>query len=175
MLLNNDNYTIHEVAQLLSMQPHPEGGYYKETYRSELQLLQPALPDCFGGKRNVSTAIYFLIGSKMFSAFHKIKSDELWHFYAGSPLHVHELNTEGNYHLIKLGLDVSDGYFPQAQVKAGVWFASECAVDNENAWSLVGCTVAPGFDFNDFVLADKAQLANEYPQHHLLIERLCRH
>lgn len=163
---------ITTVARQLNMQPHPEGGFFRETYRSDLLLAQTALPETFPGDRNASTAIYFLIGGNNFSAFHRIASDELWHYYAGSPLHVHEILPDGTYHLLKIGFDLMNGYEPQATVKAGSWFASECA--SSDSWSLVGCTVAPGFDFADFELANKEQLATAYPQHSTLIRRLCR-
>jgi predicted cupin superfamily sugar epimerase len=141
--------------------PHPEGGYYKETYRSTEHIPLAALPEHFSGLRSFSTAIYFLLLKDLFSAFHRIKSDECWHFYEGASLHVHVLHLNGN---------CLEGEVYQAVVPAGAWFASESIGE----YSFVGCTVAPGFDFADFELARAASLKADYPDHEKLIERLCR-
>lgn len=166
-----NNHSIEEVAAMLQLQPHPEGGFYQETYRSELVIPGGSLA-AFPHARHCSTGIYFLIGGAQFSAFHRIRSDELWHFYAGSPLHVHEIGEGGTYTLHRVGIDLANGYRPQAVVPAGSWFASECAM--QNGWSLVGCTVSPGFDFADFELATRQSLSTQFPQHSALISRLCR-
>ena len=150
--------------------PHPEGGYYKETYRSTEHIPLAALPEHFSGLRSFSTAIYFLLLKDLFSAFHRIKSDECWHFYEGASLHVHVLHLNGNYELISLGRNSAKGEVYQAIVPAGAWFASESIGE----YSFVGCTVAPGFDFADFELARTASLKADYPDHEKLIERLCR-
>lgn len=166
------NATIEAYVQLLQLEPHPEGGFYKRTYESELLLTAEVLPKQFTGDRHASTAIYFLLGGRDFSAFHRIKSDELWHFYDGGGLHIYVIHPDGNAEVLKLGSDVQNGYSFQLLVKAGCWFASK-PVD-ENSFSLVGCTVAPGFDFDDFEMAKKEDLLNEYPQHREWIEQLCR-
>jgi predicted cupin superfamily sugar epimerase len=150
--------------------PHPEGGYYKETYRSAEHIPLAALHEYFSGLRSFSTAIYFLLLKDLFSAFHRIKSDECWHFYDGASLHVHVLHLNGNYELISLGRNSAKGEVYQAIVPAGAWFASESIGE----YSFVGCTVAPGFDFADFELARTASLKADYPDHEKLIERLCR-
>ncbi|HVZ26345.1 MAG TPA: cupin domain-containing protein [Sediminibacterium sp.] len=150
--------------------PHPEGGYYRETYRAKLTVEANALPPGFDGKRQLSTAIYFLLEAGNFSAFHRIKSDECWHFYAGDPLYVHVLDTAGQYCLLKLGR-VGEEQF-QAIVPAGCWFAAEMAPGGK--YALVGCTVSPGFDFADFELASASALSEMFPQHQQLIGRLCR-
>jgi predicted cupin superfamily sugar epimerase len=150
--------------------PHPEGGYYKETYRSTEHIPHAALAQHFSGLRSFSTAIYFLLLKDLFSAFHRIKSDECWHFYDGASLHVHVLHLNGNYELIRLGRNSLEGEVYQAIVPAGAWFASESIGE----YSFVGCTVAPGFDFADFELARAASLKADYPDHEKLIERLCR-
>lgn len=150
--------------------PHPEGGYYKETYRSAENIPQTALPEQFSGARSISTAIYFLLLKDLFSAFHRIKSDECWHFYEGASLNVHVLHLNGEYQLIKLGKNSDQGEVYQAIVPAEAWFASE----STGEYSFVGCTVAPGFDFNDFELAKVAELKSDFPKHTALIERLCR-
>lgn len=154
------------------MLPHPEGGYYKETYRSNELLAHNALPERFVGDRVFSTAIYFLLEKGNFSGFHKIQSDECWHFYAGQTLFVYVLHNNGSLETIKLGSNLLSGDVFQAVVPAGCWFASEPAPSSE--FSFVGCTVAPGFDFADFELAKAEELVKVFPQHETLIQRLCR-
>lgn len=163
------------VSQLIShyqMQPHPEGGYYLQSYRSSGSIPQESLPDGFSGPRLFSTAIYFLLEQGNFSAFHRIKSDECWHFYEGGCLHVHILYPDGELKTVRLGPDISKGEVYQFVVPANCWFASEPAPGT--AYSLVGCTVSPGFDFADFELANATALGNEHPDHCSLIQRLCR-
>lgn len=146
----------------LAMQPHPEGGFYKETYKS---------PGAIKGlDRAYSTAIYFLLLEDKFSAFHRIKSDEVWHFYAGSPLDVFVINEQDEMEHIQLGPDRDAGQTFQAVVPAGRWFASRMA--DPTAYALVGCTVAPGFDFRDFEMGDRFKLMSQYPQHAALIKSL---
>lgn len=154
------------------MLPHPEGGWFKETYRSGLVIPTNDLPGGFAGDRNCSTAIYFLLTGSNFSAFHRIKSDELWHFYAGDALNVYVITETGKLEIIRLGNDLEKGEVFQTVVKAGCWFASQPA--DENTFSLVGCTVAPGFDFNDFELAKREDLIKDFPQHKTVIEKYCR-
>jgi uncharacterized protein len=161
------NYFIKHLA----LQPHPEGGFFKETYRSPGIIPSQSLP-YFNGDRHYSTAIYFLLQQGDFSAFHRIKSDECWHFYEGGNLLIHVVDGEGNYSCIRLGKNIHEGEVFQFVVAAGNWFASEPAPGTN--FTLVGCTVAPGFDFADFEMADCKTLSNEYPSHRSLIERLCR-
>lgn len=156
----------------LRLQPHPEGGYFRETYRSEGSIPQSVLPPRFSGPRAYATSIYFLIERHSFSAFHRIASDEAWHFYAGGGLQVHVIHPDGRYECIRLGPDIQSGAVFQAVVPAGAWFASECTPDAD--FSLVGCTVAPGFDFQDFELAKAEILSKQFPEHEELILRLCR-
>lgn len=162
---------VQQLVAQLKLQPHPEGGYYRETYRSAECIEQSALPARFSGTRNISTAIYFLLTQGNFSAFHRIQSDECWHFYTGDPLLVHVIHPNGSYELITLGNRMDAGELFQAVVPAGSWFASETAPGG--VFSLVGCTVAPGFDFADFELADAA-LTQQFPAFEKLIRRLCR-
>lgn len=156
----------------LNLGPHPEGGYYRVTYASDIAIPQAVLPARFRGARPASTAIYFLIDGTNFSAFHRIQSDELWHFYDGSALLVHAIDPAGNYSEILLGSNFESGEVFQAAVKAGCWFASR--VKDPETFALVGCTVAPGFDFEDFELAKRSGLQQKYPQHRALIEQLTR-
>jgi uncharacterized protein len=156
----------------LQLIPHPEGGFYRQTFRSELTIERAGLPSSFPGSRAASTAIYFLLSGENFSAFHRLRSDEVWHFYAGAPLIVHVISERGHYLAITLGADLDAGQVLQAVVPAGCWFASHVA--DWKSWALVGCTVAPGFEFEDFELAKRAELVQKYPQHRALIERLTR-
>ena len=126
----------------------------------------------FTGDRNYSTAIYFLLEQGDFSAFHRIKSDECWHFYAGETLLVHVIDLKGEYRCICLGKHIHEGEVYQAVVPAGAWFASEPAPGS--TFTLVGCTVSPGFDFADFEMANALTLAGQFPRHRALIQRLCR-
>ncbi len=158
----------------LQLLKHPEGGYYKETYRSPEQIDNSALPERFNGSRSFSTGIYFLLNSSEFSAFHRIQSDEMWHFYSGSSLHVYVIDPSGKMKTLKLGSDYENGEVFQAVVQAGCWFASRVNDLRADAYSLVGCTVAPGFDFKDFEMADRSKLTQEFPQYKDLIESLTR-
>src|SRR4029077_15917224 len=152
----------------LNLIAHPEGGYYRETHRSELAIAREALPPRFTGPRLVSTAIYFLLEGENFSAFHRLHSDELWHFYSGSAITVDVIEPDGGHSEIQLGSDPDTGEVFQATVKAGGWCAAR--VRDLKLFALAGCTVAPGFDFADFELGKRAELVRLYPQHQKLIE-----
>lgn len=167
-----NDLSIAEIVAHFQLNPHPEGGYYKETYRSSEMIEQEALPARFDGDRPFATAIYFLLDQGNFSGFHRIKSDETWHFYAGDPLLVYVIHPNGSLETIGLGQNIMAGEIFQATVPAGCWFASEPAP--ESRFSFVGCTVSPGFDFMDFELAEFNSLAIQYPQHSSLLQRLCR-
>jgi uncharacterized protein len=156
----------------LQLEAHPEGGYFRQTYRSDLVIAREALPAGFTGARSASTAIYFLLEGKNFSAFHRLRSDEVWHFYVGSPLVVDVIAPSGARSAILLGNDLEAGQVPQAVVPAGCWFASHVA--DWKSFAVVGCTVAPGFDFEDFEMGKQAELVAQYPQHRDVIERLTR-
>ncbi len=220
----------------LRLERHPEGGYFRQTYKSALRIVpepprsqppeenagrvgqtqtrveQPSrvgeskIPTLaaktaarvghparrvgqsglsgFSGPRAASTAIYFLLGGEDFSAFHRLRSDEMWHFYAGSALVVHVIDAAGEYSSVLLGNDPERGEVFQAVVKAGCWFASEVARDSHVSqkrrdmghptYALVGCTVAPGFEFEDFELAKREELVRQFPKHRKLIEKLTR-
>jgi predicted cupin superfamily sugar epimerase len=155
------NSEISNIIQKLSLQPHPEGGFYKETYRSN--------DTCLDGSRNLQTAIYFLLTSDNVSHFHRIKSDEIWYFHAGSPLVVHTLTDEGHtQHLV--GNDLLAGQTPQLLVPKDTIFGS--SVLEKDSYSLVSCSVAPGFDFTDFELFTKADLIKDYPDFEGIIDLL---
>lgn len=164
--------SLNSIIKSLSLLPHPEGGYYKETYRSTESIPQSALTNNINGDRNFCTGIYFLLTSDNFSAFHRIKQDEMWHFYSGSALYVHIIDEKGMYTRVEVGMDLENGQQPQFVVPAGCWFAS--SVKDKDFYSLVGCTVSPGFDFDDFELAERSALINQYPAHESIITALTR-
>ncbi|MDT0644098.1 cupin domain-containing protein [Zunongwangia sp. F363] len=163
------NKEANEIIRKLDLQPHPEGGYFRETYRSKEAIEEASLPG-FENKRNFSTCIYFLLTSDTFSAFHKIKQDEIWHFYDGSPIRLHTISEEGRHAEVIIGKDFAKGQVPQYVVPGGHWFGATVA--GENTLALVGCTVSPGFDFKDFTLAERQQLQEKFPQHTGLIAEL---
>jgi len=159
-----------EWIEKLRLGKHPEGGHYRETYRSDEILTKDALPARFSGNRSFCTAIYFLLRGNEFSAFHRIKQDEMWHFYDGSALTIHIIDVNGDYSEIKVGRSLAEGALPQAVGKAGCFFAAN--VVDPGSYSLTGCTVAPGFDFADFEMPTRKELCERFPQHREIIERL---
>jgi predicted cupin superfamily sugar epimerase len=160
-----------ELIRRFGLQPHPEGGYFRETYRSAARVTREGASEGAADTRSASTAIYFLLCDGAHSAWHRIRSDELWHFYAGDPVDIHVLDAQGRLTTHRLGnaLAHADAVF-QAVVKAGDWFAAECA--SPEGVALVGCTVAPGFEFSEFEIADVNALAAAHPAHRDLIARL---
>jgi uncharacterized protein len=153
----------------LHLLPHPEGGFYRETYRAAENIQLCGLPSRFPAPRSFSTAIYFLLRSQDKSLFHRIKSDELWHFHAGSALNIYLLQEEG-LQVFKLGDNLDDGDSLQVVIPANCWFGAK--LHSLNGYTLAGCTVAPGFDFKDFELADRASLLREFPDQEQIITAL---
>ncbi len=162
--------TAQEIIKKFDLTEHPEGGFYKETYRSNGVIKNVNLAGVFTGDRNYSTCIYFLLTSEKFSAFHKINQDEIWHFYQGTVLKLHMISPKGDYSFVLIGNDLENNEQPQFIVPAGYWFAAEVLEDN--AYAFTGCTVAPGFDFNDFVLPKRIELVQLFPQHTNIITKL---
>lgn len=160
-----------ELIRRFDLQPHPEGGFFSETYRSTGRVTRVGDSGGAGEARSASTAIYYLLCDGAHSAWHRIQSDEVWHFYAGAPLNVHVLDDHGTLTTHRLGntLTHPDTVF-QAVVPAGLWFAAECA--DPSTFALAGCTVAPGFEFSEFELADTDALKARHPQHAAMIGRL---
>ena len=170
--LQSTDSKMEKIIRKLNLQPHPEGGFFCETYRSKGVIQPQSAGDCFDGERNFSTCIYFLLTSGVFSAFHRIVQDEIWHFYDGSPIELHVISPEGIYNKTLIGRDIEMGELPQFVVPSGAWFGA--TVVRENDYSLVGCTVSPGFDFRDFELAEREKLIRKFPQHREIINRLTR-
>lgn len=158
--------TANELITQLQLTAHPEGGYYAETYRSAESTLNKK-----GDQRNTCTAIYFLLKDDDISNLHRIQSDELWFFHQGDPLEIVFIQ-DGKASSIVLGNNLQNGEVPQAMIPANVWFGSK--LKNSNGYALVSCTVAPGFDFQDFELAERNQLLKEYPHLHVLITAFTR-
>ncbi len=152
----------------LELKKHPEGGYYKEIYRSaEMFSIDPPKKNL---KRNASTSIYFMLEGTQKSKFHRLKSDELWHFYDGSSIKIYVIDEKGILDEITLGRKTEDGEVFQTVIKKNNWFASE--VINKKSFAMIGCTVSPGFDFSDFELADREYLLEKFPKYKSLIQKL---
>ncbi len=160
-------------VEKLRMEKHPEGGWFKEVYRSGEIIPHETLPPTFSGPRNFSTSIFFLLKGEQFSGFHKILSDELWHFYSGSSLNIYQIDREGYLKEHHLGLNMDAGEQPQLVIDKETWFASRLKEPLTDNYALVGCTVSPGFDFNDFELANAEHLKQQFPNHTKIIEELC--
>jgi uncharacterized protein len=156
----------------LKLNIHPEGGVYSRAYTSAASLGKTSLPENFHGSRSICTHIYYLLRQNEFSAFHKIQSDELWHFYDGDTLIVYEINKDGSLTEHLLGKNIEAGESPFCFIKAGNWFAS--VLKAGGSFSLVGCTVSPGFDFAEFELAERTDLILKYPQYRELIISLTK-
>jgi predicted cupin superfamily sugar epimerase len=161
---------VEKLVSQLALQPHPEGGYYRETYRAAETVPASGLPDRYGGRRSFSTAIYYLLEAGQCSRLHRLKTDEIFHFYAGDPLIIVEIAPDGVLRETRLGADFTQEMVPQHVIGAGNWFGAVPAP--ESRYSLVGCTVAPGFDFADFEMAAGADLLKAYPHHTDWITRL---
>ena len=168
MLPDMQNQTAAEVIARLGLHPHPEGGYFAEAVRSPIRL---TLAD--GRIRAASTAIHFLLPSGTFSALHRVSSDEVWHFYDGDTLELTTINSEGILERTVLGRDLVAGDRPQYVVPAGVWQGARPA-GSAAGYTLVGCTVAPGFDFEDFEMPERTRLEQLFPQHSAVIRELTR-
>jgi predicted cupin superfamily sugar epimerase len=154
----------------LGLKHHPEGGYFKEVYRADEEIVQSALPERYSGKRSFATSIYFLLTGKQFSAFHRIKTDETWHFYHGLGLELFLLTHNGSLEKHLMGPEYESGERFQITIPRDHWFAARTT--SKDGYALVGCTVSPGFHFEDFELADRKILLQEYPQHTDIINEL---
>jgi uncharacterized protein len=147
----------------LGLIPHPEGGYFKETYRSGMNLPSEALAGDYVGDRSASTAIYFLVTWDNPSHLHRLGTDEVWHHYAGDALELVAIHADGRLERRMLGKDLDKGEMPQLVVEAGAWFGGR--ILRQGGYALCGCTMAPGFAFADFELGKREALTIAFPQH----------
>lgn len=162
--------TAEELIARLGLQPHPkEGGFFRETYRAGERLPDAALPPRYGGARATSTAIYYLLTPTSVSALHRLQSDEVFHFYLGGPVRMLQLDPNGGGRTVVLGSDILAGQTPQLVVPRGIWQGSHLEA---GAFALLGCTVAPGFEYADYEHGDRAELTRQYPDWAELIRRL---
>jgi predicted cupin superfamily sugar epimerase len=160
-----------ELIKSLKLKPHPEGGFFAENYRSR-EVIKGGGDDEFPSGRNYCTGIYYLLGSEDISCFHRIRSDEVWHHYEGSSITIHVIHEDGLYEALYLGKELSEQQQPQCVVPAGAWFG--VTVDEPGTYVLCGCTVSPGFDFEDFEMADRYRMLQAFPEHEVIIRELTR-
>jgi predicted cupin superfamily sugar epimerase len=159
-----------QIIEFLGLEKHPEGGYYREVYRSSELIPKSALGKQHKADHSVSTAIYFLLTRDSFSALHRLSSDEIFHFYLGDPVILFEIEKNGRSRQTTLGDDLLHGQVPQHVVPAGAW--QGLCLQPDSKFALLGTTVAPGFEFEDFELGDRGYLLQEFPEHGAWIERL---
>ena len=164
--MNDADYWV----KTLELAEHPEGGYFRETYRSMESVSKNALPGRYDGPRVFSTAIYFLVSYSRPSRFHRLQSDELWHFYEGYPLTISVILEDGSFHTIILGRNRDKGEHFQEVIKAGTWFGA--MVHEKNEFALCGCQVAPGFEYTDFELGNTQKLIESFPKHRDIILKI---
>ncbi len=163
--------TADELIRRLNLQPHPaEGGYFRETYRAADLWPAPALPARYAGDRRASTAIYYLLTPGTCSALHRLQSDEVFHFYLGSPVRMLQLDPDGGGRTIVLGPDLLADQRVQVVVPRGVWQGS--LLEPGGDFALLGCTVAPGFEYADYEHGERPALVRQYPAFADLITRL---
>jgi predicted cupin superfamily sugar epimerase len=164
--------TADQLIEILGLQPHVEGGRFTETYRAPEVLSAGSLPGRYGGERALSTAIYYLLPPGTFSEIHRLRTDEVYHFYMGDPVEMLLLHPEGSGEVVRLGTDLAAGERPQLVVGRGTWHGSRVAEGGR--YGLLGCTMAPGFEYDDFAPGRRADLIERYPRHRDLIEALTR-
>lgn len=163
---------VKRLVERFDLVPHPEGGYFREVHRSTMTLDHPGLPPGPGISRAAGTLIYFLLSARDFSAFHRVRhSDEIWHLYAGGPLELFVIDASGRLEQRVLTTDLLQGE-PTTVVSAGDWQSARVA--SGGAWAFGGCTVAPGFDFDDFEMPSGGHLLEHYPAHADIIRSLSR-
>jgi predicted cupin superfamily sugar epimerase len=157
-----------EIVTRLGLKPHSEGGFFKETYRSDIYITPRILPDRFGGRRSLATSIVFFLPHKAFSAFHRLKQDEVWNFHGGDSIEIHCILSGGEYNVHLLGID--NNAIPQIVIRQGAYFAAFAP----RKYSLVGCIASPGFDFSDLELPTSAHLIGLFPTHKEIIKQFTR-
>ena len=163
--------TAEQLIDILKLKPlEIEGGYYFETYRSEKNIASKHLPNRYKSDKSISTAIFYLLTTNTISKMHRLISDEIFHFYLGDPVQMLQLNPNGNSEVIYIGNDILAGQLPQVVAKRGVW--QGCKLIKGGNYALMGTTVAPGFEFEDFEDGNKEELVQQFSQHKRLIEEL---
>jgi uncharacterized protein len=166
------NKAAKNYIEKLRLQPHPEGGYYREVYRSEEIVNSEYLPDRYGKSHAFATSIYFLLEGDQVSVLHRLKSDEIWHFYDGSTIDIYIFDQSGKMRIESLGKDLNRGECSQVAIPKGHWFGAE--LKDKNSFAFIGCTVAPGFEFEDFEIGDKKFLLKLYPEYSEIIKKLTK-
>ncbi len=164
------NKEAEKIIKALNLQKHPEGGYFSEIYRSKEEI--SSLPERFKHAHSLYTSIYFLLQENDYSAFHILMSDEVWHFYEGTVLDIHIIRKDGSLETVSLGRDTAKGERYQYLVESGQYFSAE--VRDKTSFALVGCTVSPGFEYEDFEMPEREELMKRYPLHIKTITRLSR-
>lgn len=154
----------------LKLEPHPEGGYFKEVYRADEQIARGALPERYAGSRHFSTSIYYLLESHDVSRFHILQTDELWHFYTGQTVTLHLLDEKSGYSRVRLGKGTESDMQFQVAIPRSTYFGA--SIDGATGFALVGCTMAPAFHFEDFELAQRRVLLEKFPAQHDIIKKL---
>jgi len=163
---------VKRIVERFNLVPHPEGGYFREVYRSTMKVSHPAVPDGTEASRSAGTLIYFLLSGADFSAFHRVRwSDEIWHLYAGGPLEIFVIDASGELERRLLTTDLTRGE-PTTTIPAGAWQSARLA--RGAAWALGGCSVAPGFDYEDFEMPPASKLLTDFPEHAATIRELTR-
>jgi predicted cupin superfamily sugar epimerase len=165
-----------EIIKALGLEPHPiEGGFFRETYRSDGSIPCSALPAAYrsASVRSLGTAIYYLLTSATFSELHRLPTEEVFHLYLGGPVRMLQLFTDGKARQIVIGSDILAGHEPQVIVPPGVWQGSR--LEPGVPFALLGATMAPGFDYADYEQGRRAELIGRYPEHAEMIRGLTRH
>lgn len=157
------------IAQL-GMTAHTEGGYFKELYKNNYSISVKELAPGCERERSLSSTIYYLLKSGQVSRFHRLLSDEVWFYHAGSPLRIYMIDSQGVLTTVKLGLAINEGESPQIVVPANTIFGAD--VVDDDSFSLVSCMVSPGFDYRDFLLYTREELIKQYPEHSIIITKL---
>jgi predicted cupin superfamily sugar epimerase len=165
--------TAAQVRELLKMLPHPvEGGFYAETYRTPQRLPRVALPAAYPGERSLATAIYYMLTPETISEMHRVRGDEIFHFYLGDPVEMLELRPDGSGGVVVLGQDIASGMKLQHVVPAGVWQGSRLRPGG--AFALLGTTMSPGFEYEDYETGNGDELIAKFPSYADLIRARTR-
>jgi predicted cupin superfamily sugar epimerase len=163
------NQEIERLLNKFNMKPHPEGGYFGAGYRSSEFIRKDCLPKRYNSPRNLYSSIYFMVTPENPSCFHRLNTDEIWHFYSGDPIQLHLIWDKGRYTKVVLSNEAGQEKF-QTLIKRGTWMAA--TTEGPNGYGMAGCTLGPGFEYTDFELADPKKLLEAYPEHRHIIERL---